>query len=178
MDAAMRSVALPAAVRLDLGGIAKGWAADQAVRRLAAHGPALVDAGGDIAVSGPRAGGLRWPVAVASPFAPERHLAVLWLAGGGVATSGKDLRRWRRDGEWRHHIIDPRTGRPAVTDVLTATVIANSARAAEAAAKTAFILGRRKGMAWIEARSALAAVLVTDDGEVHTSWRLGKYLGA
>jgi thiamine biosynthesis lipoprotein len=174
---ASRSVTLPAGGRLDLGGIAKGWAADEAARRLAVAGPALVDAGGDIAVTGPRAGGLRWPVAVANPFAPGRHLAVLWLAGGGVATSGRDRRRWRQGGEWRHHIIDPRSGRPALTDVQTATVVATSARQAEAAAKAALILGRRRGLGWIEDHPSLAALLVTDDGEVHASRRLAQYLG-
>jgi thiamine biosynthesis lipoprotein len=176
-DEASHCVTLPPGIRLDAGGIAKGWAADEAVRRLAEYGPALVDAGGDIAVSGPRTGGERWPVAVACPFAPDRHLARMWLAGGGVATSGRDVHRWRRDGQWRHHIIDPRTGQPAVTDVQTATVVADSARGAEAAAKTALILGRRRGLAWIEAHPPLAALLVTDDGEVHASRRLAKYLG-
>lgn len=176
-DAATRTVTLPAGLRLDFGGTAKGWAADEAVRRLAVHGPALVDAGGDIASSGPRAGGERWPVAVASPFQPDQHLALLWLGRGGVATSGRDHRRWQRAGRWQHHIIDPRSGEPASTDVLSATVVARSARMAEAAAKTALILGSRKGLAWIEAHPPLAALLVTDDGEVHTSRRLATYLG-
>jgi thiamine biosynthesis lipoprotein len=176
-DVATRTVTLPAGLRLDFGGTAKGWAADEAVRRLAARGPALVDAGGDIAVGGPRAGGVHWTVAVANPFVPHQHLAVLRLSNGGVATSGRDYRRWRRAGRWQHHIIDPRSGEPAVTDVLSATVVARSAREAEAAAKTALILGRRKGLAWVEAHPPLAALLVTEDGEVHTSRRLATYRG-
>jgi thiamine biosynthesis lipoprotein len=176
-DAATRTVRLPAGMRLDFGGTAKGWAADEAARRLAVQGPALVDAGGDIAVSGPRAGGERWPVAVASPFQPDHHLAVLWLGRGGVATSGRDFRRWQRGGQWQHHIIDPRTGEPAATDVQSATVVARSAGLAEAAAKTALILGSRRGLAWIEAHPPLAALVVTEDGEVHTSRRLAAYLG-
>lgn len=178
MDPAGRRVTLPRGVRLDLGGIAKGWAADKAVRRLAAHGPALVDAGGDIAVSGPPSAQGRWPIAVADPFAPDAHLAVLWLDRGGIATSGRDFRRWQKDGEWRHHIIDARTGEPAATDVLSATVIAGTARTAEAAAKVALILGARAGLAWIEAHPPLAGLLVGENGEVHTSRRLDIYLGA
>jgi len=172
-----RTVTLPAGVRLDLGGIAKGWAADAAARRLAAHGPALVDAGGDIAVSGPLPDGGRWPIAVGDPRAPDAQLAVLWLAGGGVATSGTDFHRWQQDGQWRHHIIDPRTGVPAVTDVISATVIGRSAVEAEAAAKAALIQGSRAGMAWIERHPALAALMVGQHGEVHNSRRLERFLG-
>src|SRR3990172_2899010 len=73
-DDRTHSIRVLAGVRLDLGGIAKGWAADQAAMRLAIHGPSLVDAGGDIAISGPQADGQRWPVGVADPQAPHRNL--------------------------------------------------------------------------------------------------------
>jgi thiamine biosynthesis lipoprotein len=174
---AARTVALPAGVRLDLGGSAKGWAAAEAVRRLSGAGPALVDAGGDIVVSGPMADGGFWPIAVASPFGErDAPLGVLQLAAGAVATSGRDERRWRQGGQERHHLIDPRTGRPADTDVLTATVVAGDAVSAEAAAKTALILGSRGGMAWIEARPGLAALLALADGRVLHSRRLVRFL--
>jgi thiamine biosynthesis lipoprotein len=161
-----RTVALPAGARIDLGGIAKGWAADQAARRLAAAGPALVDAGGDVAVSGPMADGAPWPIAVENPLAPGSPLGLLQLARGGVATSGRDYRRWQQDGRWQHHIIDPRTGRPAETDVLAATVVAPDCVTAEAAAKVALIAGGAAGLAWIEARPKLAGLLVLEDGRV------------
>ncbi len=161
-----RTVALPAGARIDLGGIAKGWAADQAARRLAAAGPALVDAGGDIAVSGPMADSAAWPIAIENPLAPGNSLGILQLARGGVATSGRDYRRWQQEGRWQHHIIDPRTGQPAETDVLAATVVAPDCVSAEAAAKTALIVGGASGLAWIEARPNLAGLLVLEDGQV------------
>jgi thiamine biosynthesis lipoprotein len=170
------AVRLPPGVRLDFGGIAKGWAADQAARRLAATGPALVDAGGDIAVSGPMADGSRWPIGVADPLVPEEQLYLLGLAEACVATSGRDYHRWQRGGVWQHHILDPRTGQPAQTNVLSATVIAPSAREAEVAAKTVLILGERAGLEWLEARPALAGLVVLDDGQVITSLRLPAYL--
>ena len=142
-DERRRLVRLPAGVRLDLGGIAKGWAADEVARRLGPVAPTLVDAGGDIAVSGPMADGSPWPVAVDDPQRPGARLDLLLLTAGGVATSGRDYRRWRQgEGEGdAHHIIDPRTGAPARTDALSATVVAPSAAAAEAGAKTALIQG-------------------------------------
>jgi thiamine biosynthesis lipoprotein len=103
---------------------------------------------------------------VADPLAPEADVAQLWLEQGGVATSGRDYRRWRRGGVWQHHLLDPRTGRPAQTDVLSATVLGPSAAEAEVAAKVALILGSRAGLAWLAARPALTGVLVLADGQV------------
>lgn len=175
LDAARRTVALPRGLRLDLGGFAKGWAADTTVRRLEAVGPALVDVGGDIAVSGPQLDGSPWPIAVADPFAPDEPLDLLMIRAGGVATSGRDYRRWRRGGVEAHHIIDPRSGEPAATDVIAATVVAPSVQEAEAAAKTILILGSDAGMAWLAARPHLAGLLCTASRRVLRTETLDDY---
>jgi thiamine biosynthesis lipoprotein len=159
-----RMITIPYGVRLDFGGVAKGWAAQKAVERLEIAGPALVDAGGDIAISGALEGGLPWEVGVENPFQPGTDLTALKLGRCGVATSGRDYRRWRQGGKWMHHIIDPRTGLPADTDALTATVIAPDVLQAEAAAKTVFILGSRRGIDWLQAHPALAGLLILEDG--------------
>lgn len=171
-----RRVRLPAGVHIDLGGIAKGWAAEQAAGRLSECGPSLVDAGGDIVVSGPMADGSGWPVDVADPLAPDRVVARLVVDFGTIATSGRDYRRWQRGGVWQHHILDPRTARPATTDVVAVTIVAPLAWQAEAAAKTALILGSRAGLAWLEARRALGGLLVLDDGRVVHSYGMQRYL--
>ncbi len=170
-----RVVRLPHGMRLDLGGVAKGWAADQAAQRLSAWGPAMVDAGGDIAISAPMTNGKAWPIAVADPFNADADLDLLIVAEGGVATSGRDYRRWQHDGKWQHHIIDPRTGAPADTDVLTATVVAPTTAEAEVAAKVALILGSLKGLQWIERRPPLAGLLVLENGQIVRSRRLYDY---
>ncbi len=143
---------------LDLGGIAKGYAADRCVPMLAKHGPALVNAGGDLAISGPRPFGRRWPVAVEVPSG----LLTVELDGGGVATSGRDRRRWRRDGEERHHLIDPRTLRPAKGGPLSVTVAAGTATAAEVLAKALFLADDAEREAKL---AGMAAVIVPDDGQ-------------
>jgi thiamine biosynthesis lipoprotein len=176
VDLERRGLQLPAGIKLDFGGIAKGWSAQQAVQRLQAYGPCLVDAGGDIAISGLREGGQPWQISVADPHHPSQDLAGLLLGRCGVATSGRDYRRWQQDGVWRHHIIDPRTGWPAVTDVLSATVIAPDLIWAEIAAKTAFILGSQTGMSWLEEHPALAGILVLEDGRCLYSNRIEDYL--
>jgi thiamine biosynthesis lipoprotein len=170
------TIRLPAGLRLDFGGIAKGWAAHQAMLRLQACSPALVNAGGDIAISGPQLDGKPWPVDIADPFKPGASLGLLLLDRCGVATSGRDHRRWQQNDAWRHHIIDPRTGLPADTDVISATVIAPTVLYAETAAKSALILGSQAGLDWLEARPTLAGLLVLDDGRLIYSSRFKKYL--
>ena len=125
----------------------------------------------------------RWPVGVLPPVGSSRledgdePLEIFLIGRHGVATSGRDFRRWRRGREWVHHIIDPRTCAPARTNVLTATVIARTAAEGEAAAKAALILGGRQGLAFIEARAHLAALLILEDGRVLRSRRLSAFTG-
>jgi thiamine biosynthesis lipoprotein len=176
VNASTRTVTLPSGMSLDFGGSAKGWAAHQAMKRLAAEGPALVNAGGDIAISGPRLDGSPWSIGIANPFQPKENIETLFLDACGVATSGKDRRRWMRNGILQHHIIDPTTSQPAETDLLTVTVVAPDVMEAEAAAKAAFILGSRVGLEWIEARSQLAALFILDDGQVLCSEKMEEFL--
>jgi thiamine biosynthesis lipoprotein len=93
-----------------------------------------------------------------------------------VATSGRDYHRWIRQGASQHHIIDPRTGLPASTDVLTATVIAPGMVEAESAAKVALILGSNAALDWLEAHPPLAGLLVLEDGSVRRSRRLTRFI--
>ncbi|HSC51278.1 MAG TPA: FAD:protein FMN transferase [Gaiellaceae bacterium] len=147
-----RTIELEPGTHLDLGGIGKGYTVDRAGAILSAAGPALVDAGGDIAALG-RPDALGWRVGV-------EHLT-LALENAAVATSGRDRRRWRRDGEERHHLIDPATGRPAASDLLRVSVVADTAAEAEVLAKSLFLAGEREALA-----ADVPAVLVAEDGRV------------
>ena len=175
-DESARTITLPFGMGLDFGGVAKGWAAHQAMQRLQEESPALVDAGGDIAISGQQADGSPWPVGIADPFQAGKNIEVIYLNACGVATSGKDRRRWLRDNFFQHHIIDPSTNQPAETDLLTVTVIASNVMKAEAAAKAAFILGNYFGMEWIESRPEYAGVFILDNGEVLYTQNMDQYL--
>jgi thiamine biosynthesis lipoprotein len=164
MDEASHTVTLPKNLRLDLGGVAKGWSAHQAMLRLSVTHPALVDAGGDIAVSRPLANGDAWPVGVRNPFKPGSDLALLALKNSSVATSGRDYHRWMMNGAWQHHLIDPRTGNPAKTDLLTATVTAPDVMVAEMAAKMILIQGSESGKEWLEHQPELEGLLILENG--------------
>jgi thiamine biosynthesis lipoprotein len=164
IDRAAGRVALEPGYRLDLGGIAKGWAADRALAVLASAGPALVNAGGDLA-----AAGRVWPIAVEA----AGGAITLGLEDGGVATSGRDRRTWGVEGEARHHLIDPVTGLPAEGDVSTVTVAAGSAAEAEVLAKTLFLAGDANRALDEAELAAIPTVLVTSRGDVRLAGGLG-----
>jgi thiamine biosynthesis lipoprotein len=172
-------------VRFDLDGVAKGWLADRALRLLAAFPGVAVDADGDIAVR--LAEGDETDVGVASPW-EDGLLLRIHLDGRhgrpsfGIATSGTTVHSWPAAGDpsncRRHHLIDPRTRRPAITDVVQATVVAASAREAEILAKTAVILGATEGLKALDRGRALAGVLVTDAGDCRVTSGFSHWLAA
>ncbi len=169
IEPATSSITIPEGVGLDLGGIGKAWAAQKASETLSLVGPCVVNAGGDIAVSGELHPGEGWPVAIRDPHHPERHLMTFEIKGGGIATSGTDGRRWMRAGFPQHHIIDPRSGFVADTDVLTATVISRDILTSERLALAAVVLGSVEGFAYLTRHRGSAGVIVTRDARVITT---------
>ncbi len=125
---------------IDLGGLAKGWIADHAVQRIGRN--SLASCGGDLRARGGGPDGGGWPVG----FGDRTVL----LEGTAAATSGTTKRRW---GAGLHHLIDPRTGRPAETDLHEVSVLARTALDAEILAKTALLLGSAEAPAFLAPRS-------------------------
>jgi thiamine biosynthesis lipoprotein len=150
IDPATGVIEIEAGFHLDLGGIGKGYTVDRAVEILAVAGPCLVNAGGDLAVRGDNP----WPVGIEDG-------PTLELSRGAIATSGSDRRHWRRAGKERHHLIDPRTGRPAETDLVRVTAVAQSAVEAEITAKCLFLEGEERA-----AEAGVPALLATADGRI------------
>ena len=155
VDHVTSTIELEDGVRLDLGGIAKGWAVERALAELAVHGPALVNAGGDLAGCG-----RSWPVGVDMPHGTM----TLEVEDGALATSGRDRRRWRTSDGERHHLIDPTTGSPAASELLRVTVAAATATEAEVLAKQLFLAGDVQAAASEADVAGIPAVLVTRDG--------------
>ena len=167
LDPKGRTVALAKDVELDLGATAKALAADKIARsaaRVSGTG-VLVSLGGDVAVDGPVPDG-GWPIRIADDHAadPEEPGPTVALSAGGLATSGTTVRRWLAGEVALHHIVDPRTGRPAETPWRTVTVAGPSCLEANVASTAAVILGE-EGPAWLAARS-LPARLVREAGAV------------
>lgn len=178
-----RSIWLPPDVKLDFGGIAKGYVAQQVVDFLSDWGPCLVDASGDLTAGGAPTGWPGWPVAVskpltgptANPSADRETQFPLWLVAGTMATSGIDYRRWQQNGRTAHHLIDPRTGHPAQTDLLTATVLAKTAVRAEAWATAALVAGKKLAHQRLTDKN-LGAALIDQNGELTVTPALAPFI--
>jgi thiamine biosynthesis lipoprotein len=152
-----RLVTLPPSTRLDLNGVVKSMAVDDA---LAATGGGWISAGGDVATTR--------PLDVALPAGGSVR-----LERGALATSGSSGRRWVRAGKLQHHLIDPRSGRPAESPWKQVTVCGQSCLMADTAAKAAFLLGD-DGPDWLDARDMPGRFVRADDKLlVNAAWRTG-----
>ena len=167
LDEERRTVRVPKGVELDLGATAKALAADRAAAAIstATGTGTLVSLGGDVAVAGPAPEG-GWPIRIAEDNAAPLDTPgpVVSVTAGGVATSATTLRRWSTTSGELHHIVDPRTGRPASTYWRTATVTASSCVDANVASTAAVVLGE-SAAPWLE-ELRLPARLVRSDGAV------------
>ena len=149
---------------LDLGGIAKGYAVDRAVTLLEKGGASggLVEAGGDLRFFGTKPGGKRWRIALAHP----RKLSTLIEIGGvplhSVATSGDYERFFEAEGIRYHHLLDPRTGRPA-RSAISATVWARTCMDADMLSTALFVMGP-EGIPWIEGLDEVEGLVIYEAG--------------
>ncbi|MGW5006905.1 FAD:protein FMN transferase [Streptomyces parvulus] len=160
--------------RLDPTGIVKGWAVECAARRLASAGATGVslNGGGDVQLLGTPGSGRPWRVGVSDPLRPGGLAAVVSAAGAAelaVATSGS--------AERGAHVVDPRTGRSAVTDLLSVTVVAPRLTWADCWATAAFAMGSREGLRWLESLPGVEGLLITAGDEVRCTGGLAAWLG-
>jgi len=157
-------VFLPKDMRLDLGAIAKGYAADLACSRVSYSVKGMmVDIGGDIAIYGERPDGEPWVVAIADPREPEKTFVELAITKNcGIATSGDYERYFEMDGVRYGHIIDPDTGFPAQW-MVSVTVIAPNATMADGLATAIFVLGVEKGLFLINGLPDVSAIIYTEE---------------
>jgi FAD:protein FMN transferase len=191
LDATAQTITLPAGVALDLGGVAKGWAADEVARRFLGAFPAyLIDLGGDLRLRGEPELGQGWLIGIEDPRATPgpgesatqpQYLAAVELRHGGIATSGPVRRWWLRNGQRMNHLIDPRSGQPVESSrdqraILSCTVLGATAVEADVYAKVALLRGYPVGLESLP--DGLAGLCVFADGTFATSAGLETYLAA
>ncbi|OGW61973.1 MAG: hypothetical protein A2V83_03810 [Nitrospirae bacterium RBG_16_64_22] len=157
-------------MKVDLGGIAKGYAADRAAETLRKHGVsrALVAVAGDIRAVGEKAVGVAWHVGIQHPREPGAVLGSLKIADRSVSTSGDYERYFIKDDVRYHHILDPATGRPAAAS-RSATVLAPTTTLSDALSTAAFVLGPEKGIALVRSVPGAEAIIVDREGRVHVT---------
>jgi thiamine biosynthesis lipoprotein len=166
LNRANREIYKPVGVRLDLGGMGKGWSVDRVADRLQGLGPFLVNAGGDIFGYQTPPGQKGWEIDIIHPLKPEQFIARLNLHHRAVATSTIAKRRWQRNGQTMHHLIDPRTGQPAQTDALSVSVITDRTVMAEIYAKVVLILGVEQGLAYLQSLPGVEGLIYTAESEI------------
>lgn len=162
-----KNITIVAEETLDLGGIAKGWAVDYTAALLQANADGFINAGGDMRIFGKLANELN--VGIEHPYIPGESMSSFSLSAGALATSSTAKRRWKSNGEWKHHLIDPRTGTSVNSRIVSVTVTAPTAVQADVWAKTVLLLGEEQGGAWIEQKGE-SAVWMNEFGEI---WRVG-----
>ena len=177
VDPASSRASVAVEVGFDSGGIGKGLGADLVADALRHEGAtaAMVNLGGDLRAAGAPADG-PWKVGLDNPFEPTAPPPVqLVLRDGALATSTSLVRRWRQHGEERHHLIDPRTGRPCESDVASVSVVADQGWRAEALAKAALLVGVERALPLLTANGATGLV-VDWQGRIHPAPGLQPYL--
>jgi thiamine biosynthesis lipoprotein len=154
-------------MKIDLGGIAKGYIVSEAVKALKAQGidNALVTAGGDMFALGgnPERGG--WLIGIRDPLKPEENLRYIEVSDRAVSTSGHYMRFYTVKGKRYSHIVDPRTGYPARNNVVSVTIIGSDGTATDALTKSIVVLGPEKGLAVIGSQPGVEALVMTWDGK-------------
>ena len=154
-------------VRIDLGGIAKGYAVDNTIKLLPGCGisKAMISAGGDSRILGDR-NGKPWIIGIQHPRKPDAMALVLPLSDTAISTSG-DYQRFYIDGDKRiHHILNPSTGKPA-DGVWSTTVTGPDAMTTDALSTSIFVMGPEAGLALIEKLDGFDAIIIDNKGQVH-----------
>ena len=158
---------------IDLGGMAKGYIADRVIDLLKHHGATtgVINLGGNVACLGSKPDGSAWNVGLRAPVPSGGNLqaasfASVSVCGKSVVTSGVYERAFMRDGRVLHHILDPRTGKPAETDVLSATVIADESLDADGYTTALIIMGADQALAFAEQTPGIETILLTTNAHL------------
>ena len=163
-------------MEITLGGIAKGYAADEALDVLEDMGikHALVNVGGDMTTLESKPDGQPWNIALVNPDNTSQSLAIFNLSDKSVATSGNYERYFDLEKK-AHHIINPRTGYSA-TECISVTIVAEDATQADALATGVFVMGHEKGMNLVESLDDVECLIVDTERAIHHSSGLSQYI--
>lgn len=179
IDPQLGTVYLPKqGMALDLGGIAKGYAADQLVVMAQEAGVerGIIDLGGNIYAYGTKADGSTWRVGVKDPASPAGTPALaLAVKNRSVVTSGMYERFFEQEGIRYHHILNPATGFPVWNDIQSVTIVSESSLLADALSTSVFVLGREKGLQLLESQDA-EGVIIGEDNLVYPTSGIAEQL--
>lgn len=158
--------------KIDLGAIAKGFAADRAIEMYKSFGvkSALINIGGNVKVLGNNKENKDWKIGIQDPFKPRgQYLGIVKLQNKSVVTSGAYERYFEQGNTRYHHILDPKSGCPSRSNLISATVISGESIAADALSTACFVLGLEKSLEIINTLDGIDAILITEDKEIYVT---------
>ena len=159
-------------MEIDLGGIAKGYTSSQIMQIYQDCGvtSGLVNLGGNVQALGCKTDGGKWRVAIQSPDDTEEYLGILEIEDQAVITSGGYERYFEEDGVTYHHIIDPATGYPADSGLISVTIVSDDGTLADGLSTSLFIMGEEKAAQfWRENSDEFEAIMETSDGKLYVT---------
>ena len=162
---------------VDLGAIAKGYAADRAIEIYKQHGikSAFVNLGGNVMLLGNKPDGDQWRIGIQNPLLQRGQcLGAVNAANKTVVTSGDYVRYFKKDNKKYHHILDPRTGYPADSSLISTTIVSEKSIDADALSTAIFILGLEAGIKLIDSQKDMEAIFITKDKEIYVTKGLKK----
>lgn len=171
-DSKTRVAKLDKKMKIDFGGIAKGYTSSEVMKVFKDNGikSGLVSLGGNVQALGAKPDGSKWKVAVQNPDSDESYIGVLEIAGKAVITSGGYERYFEKDGKTYHHIIDPATGYPADSGLKSVTIISSDGTLADGLSTSLFIMGIDKAKKYWRANSdKFDAILLTNDNRQYVT---------
>ncbi|RCW60180.1 MULTISPECIES: FAD:protein FMN transferase [Halanaerobium] len=159
-------------VKVDLGGIAKGFAAEEVKKVVENYGieHAFVNLGGNVLVIGDKVDGTPWKIGIQDPRKDRGNvMAIVDAVDKTIVTSGNYERYFEKDGKIYHHIIDPKTGYPAENNLLSVSIISENSFDADALSTAVYVMGLKKGMKFIENMEDVNVMIITEDLDVYIS---------
>jgi len=157
---------------VDLGGIAKGYAGDEAIRIYKEHGlkSAYINLGGNVVVLGGRPDGSPWRIGIQNPRAPNgMYIGIVRVTDKAVVTSGDYERYFEKENVRYHHILDTKTGYPADSGLISSTIVTDVSMDADALSTAAFVLGLEEGMKLVNSLKGVEAIFITGDKRVYVT---------
>ena len=172
-------ISIPNGTIIDLGAIAKGYIADKLKEYLLDNGvtSALINLGGNILCVGNKPNDTSFNIGVKKPFSESgENLVTLKIDDKSIVSSGSYERCFTKDGQFYHHILNPKTGYPYDNQLTSVTIISDSSVQGDCLSTTCFTLGLDEGLKLIESLDGIEAIFVTSDNQIHYSSGASKYI--
>ena len=164
-------------MKIDLGGIAKGYTSNRVMQIFKECGvkSGLVSLGGNVQALGTKTDGTAWQIAIENPDKSSDYIGVVSVKDKAVITSGGYERYFEKNGKTYHHILDPETGYPAESGVKSVTIVSDDGTLADALSTSLFVMGKEKALDyWREHKNEFDTVLVEDNGDITITGGLEK----